>query len=296
MYKNIATQTLRKSLLKTAGIRADVLRLDLMDPVISGNKWFKLKYHIQEALEQHKKGIVSFGGAFSNHLVALAESCKQHGLRSTGIIRGSEKNIWNVSLEQMKRSDMELLFVSRDEYNLKEDLTNDFLISHPDYYYVPEGGQSSQGIRGASEILSYAKPDYSHIVCAIGTGTTAAGIIHACQMEQECLGISSLKVSNSSSNQLLSYLSSVTRKNNYSVNFDYHFGGYAKKTRQLISFMNELYIEENIPTDFVYTAKMFFGTFDLISKGFFSAGSKILLIHSGGLQGNRSLPAGTLVF
>jgi 1-aminocyclopropane-1-carboxylate deaminase/D-cysteine desulfhydrase-like pyridoxal-dependent ACC family enzyme len=296
MYKNIVTQTLRNPLLKTKGLEADVLRLDLLHPVISGNKWFKLKYHISSAIAQNKKGMVSFGGAYSNHLVAMAHACRENNLRSTGIIRGEEQSALNDSLEQMKNAGMELVFVSRESYRKKDELIDDYLSTHSDFYYVPEGGQSQEGIRGAEEILSLNKKEYTHIICSVGTGTTLAGLINASTNNQHVIGTSSLKISGNSENALLRFIRDNTSKNNYTVLFDYHFGGYAKKTDELISFMNNFYREEKIPTDFIYTAKMFYAVYELVKKNYFPNGSRLLLIHSGGLQGNRSLPLDTLVF
>src|SRR4051794_1937977 len=140
MYKNIVTQTLCNPLHKLKKIEVDVLRLDLTHPVVSGNKWFKLKYPLLNAVNQRKKGIVSFGGVYSNHLVALSYACKEHGLLSAGIIRGDEYDPGNYSLDEMKKNGMRLIFVSRESYHNKEKLIHDFLADEPGYYYVPEGG------------------------------------------------------------------------------------------------------------------------------------------------------------
>lgn len=295
MYKNIVTHSLRKPLFKAKGIEADVLRLDLLHPVISGNKWFKLKHHISGALARNKKGLVSFGGAYSNHLVAMAYACREHGLGSTGIIRGGEAES-NNSIQQMRDAGMDLIFVSREAYRNKEDLARNFLSVHEDYYYVPEGGQSKEGILGAEEILSFAQKQYTHIICSVGTGTTLTGIINASENQQRIIGISSLKMPSDSENSLLQFINENAIRNNYNILFDYHFGGYARKTNELITFMNTFYNEEKIPTDFVYTGKMFYAVYDLLQKDYFPSGSGLLIIHSGGLQGNRSLVPGTLVF
>jgi 1-aminocyclopropane-1-carboxylate deaminase len=296
MYKNIATQSLRKPLHKSNHISVDVLRLDLMHPDISGNKWFKLKYHIEAALRSGKKGIVTFGGAYSNHLVATAVACNENGLSSTGIVRGEQSFPLNESAKQMMDKGMRLIYVNREEYRKKDELIKAFLKSHSDYYYVPEGGQSTEGIKGAGEILSFAPGNYSHIVCAVGTGTTITGLINASSEKQKVVGICALKIQDIHSNEIESYVRSNTGKSNFAIMYDYHFGGYAKKKDTLIAFMNQLYSKELIPTDFVYTGKMFYAVYDLIEKNFFSNDSRLLLIHTGGLQGNRSLPAGTLVF
>ena len=296
MYKNIATQSIRKPLHKTMDISVDVLRLDQIHPVISGNKWFKLKYHLEAAISENKKGILTFGGAFSNHLVATAVVCSENNLSSTGIIRGERSFPENDSIRQMKEAGMQIMYVTREAYKNKEVLARDFIATNQEYYYVPEGGQSAEGIKGAGEILSFAGNDYTHIISAVGTGTTLAGLINASSGQQQVIGICVLKIADTNANEIELFIKSNTSKNNYSIIYDYHFGGYARKTDPLIAFMNELYNYEQIPTDFVYTGKMFFAVDDLIRQNFFPRRSKLLIVHTGGLQGNRSLPAGTLVF
>jgi D-cysteine desulfhydrase len=240
--------------------------------------------------------MVSFGGAYSNHLVAMAFACHKNGLHATAIIRGDDPHMLNPSLEQMRQYGMELLFVSREAYKSKENLIQQFLAHHPDYYYVPEGGQSEAGIRGASEIMQLAEKKYTEVICAVGTGTTMAGIINGADPAQQITGISSLKVQNKDHNALVDFIKANTSKNNYRILFDYHFGGYARKNDTLTAFMNTLYKNENIPTDFVYTGKLFYAVYDLAAKKTFPPGAALLVIHSGGLQGNRSLPSGVLDF
>lgn len=296
MYKNIVTQTLRKPLFKTRGLSLDVLRLDKIHRHISGNKWYKLKYHTTEALRQGKTGIVTFGGAYSNHLVATAVACKEQHLKSVGILRGEQTFPENNSIVQMKEAGMELIYVNREEYKNKEQLITPFIEKNNEYYYVPEGGQSDLGVKGAGEILSEASDTYTHIICAVGTGTTLAGIINASGDGQTVIGTCALKIPDQNDNEIDRFIRSITTKRNWSIDYDHHFGGYAKKTTELIAFMNSVYQEENIPTDFVYTAKMFYAVYDMAAKDLFQRGSKLLMIHTGGLQGNRSLPEGTLIF
>jgi 1-aminocyclopropane-1-carboxylate deaminase len=296
MYKNIVTQSIRKPLHQSMGITVDVLRLDLIDPIISGNKSFKLKYALQSAISSGKKGIVTFGGAFSNHLVATAVACQRNNLFSTGIVRGEKTFPENDSIKEMKAAGMQIIYVSREQYKNKELLVTDFLSSNDEYYYVPEGGQSDEGIKGACEILSFADKEYSHILCSVGTGTTLAGLINASSEHQQVIGVPAIKIQHPHSNEIASFISSSTDKKNYTLMYDYHFGGYAKHTRELITFMNDLFINEHIPTDLVYTGKLFYAVYDLINKNYFPSNAQLLVIHTGGLQGNRSLPAGTLVF
>jgi 1-aminocyclopropane-1-carboxylate deaminase len=296
MYKNIATQSIRKPLHKSSRISVDVLRLDLMHPDISGNKWFKLKYHIEAAIRNNKRGIVTLGGAYSNHLVATAVACKESGMLSTAFVRGEQTFPLNASVMQMINAGMQLIYVSRERYRNKNEMITKFLETHKDYYYVPEGGQSPEGIKGAGEILSFAAGNYTHIVCAVGTGTTIAGLINASTDKQKVIGVCALKIEDSGSNEIENFIRSNSNKSNFTMLYDYHFGGYAKKTNELTTFMNGLFNDEQIPTDFVYTGKMFCAVYDLIVNNYFPDGSRLLLIHTGGLQGNRSLPAGTLVF
>jgi 1-aminocyclopropane-1-carboxylate deaminase len=293
MYKKPLTQHLCNPLYTQRQIEASALRLDLVHPIISGNKWFKLNLYIQHAIKNNYKGLMSFGGAYSNHLVALATACREHGLMSIAIVRGEE--VHNPSIAQMKEAGMVLNFVSRERYRDKSRLEQEFF--RPDFYIVPEGGQGPEGVKGAEEILANAGPQkFTHILCSAGTGTTAAGIINSMSPGQHTVILPAIKINSQNENDLVFFLSKATRSNNYSVLFDYHFGGYAKYNKELITYMNRLYEIENIPTDFIYTAKLFYAAEDLTAKGYFPAGSKLLIIHSGGLQGNRSLPAGLLSY
>ncbi|MBL7737380.1 MAG: pyridoxal-phosphate dependent enzyme [Chitinophagaceae bacterium] len=284
-------------------VQADILRLDLIHPVISGNKWFKLKYSLSDALAQQKKGLISFGGAWSNHLVAMACACRQYGLKSTGIIRGEEPAVFNPTLRQMKAYGMDLVFVSRAGYRDKEAILKTALDRYPQYYYVPEGGQGDKGIAGAAEILSLAPLEqYTHITCAVGTGTTFAGIINAAG-KQQCIGVCCLKIplseqasENAPGNELNRYIQSHAGSRRYHLYFDYHFGGYARHTPALLAFMNEVYLTNGIPTDIVYTGKLLYAIINLAQKDHFQKGDRILVIHSGGLLGNRSLSEGALCF
>jgi len=295
MYKNPVIQSIGRQTFDDTIISADVLRLDLIHPEISGNKWFKLKYYLEEAQALGKKGIISFGGAFSNHLVALAYACNENNLQSVGFIRGEEPTVYGPSLQQMKSLGMKLEFVSRETYKHKELLSVGAVTKYSQFYIVPEGGSGEAGIKGAAEIMNIPDNRYTHIICAVGTGTTMAGILNSSHDHQQVIGISSLKVFNTSSNELNNLMHS-TGRDNYTILYDYHFGGYAKKNDELIAFMNKLYTEEKIATDFVYTGKLLYAVYDLMWKNYFNKGSKLLVIHSGGLQGNRSLPPGTLIF
>jgi len=265
------------------GIALFVLRLDRIHPVISGNKWFKLFYHLEEALQSKAEGLLTFGGAYSNHIIAVACAAAGMGLKSRGIIRGERPGRLSHTLQEAMGYGMTFDFISRSAYKTK---TSDHFSG---YYVIPEGGSSPLGIQGSAEILNLVdKASFTHILCAIGTATMFRGIAgSALPGQQAVIGIPVLKGEESIGSMQLP---------NSELRMGYHFGGYAKKTPVLLDFMNRFYDATGIPTDFVYTGKLLFATLDLVKKGYFPRGSQLLVIHSGGLQGNRSLPAGTLHF
>lgn len=277
-------------------ISADVLRIDKIHATVSGNKWFKLKYALQEAMAQQKNNIVTFGGAYSNHLVATACACQALGLATAGIVRGERPAVLSPSLQECAARGMQLQFLGRDAYKAAaaEGRTNDLF---PGAYVIPEGGQSPLGVRGAADILQLAPmATYSHVCCAVGTGTMMAGLVNSIHAGQQATGISALKLPDTA-NSIEAFLEQATGgKTNYSLHYHYHFGGYAKRTPALLQFMNDFFARTRIPLDFVYTAKLMYGVTRLAEQGFFPAGSRLLIIHSGGLQGNRSLPKNALVF
>lgn len=272
-------------------IAVDILRLDKISPFVSGNKWFKLRYYLDEAKAKQKKGILTFGGAWSNHILATAAICKMNGLKSIGIIRGEEPKHLSFTLVKAKEMGMQLYFISRTAYQNKEIPT---IPQSNEYYIVNEGGYGEAGAKGASTILDYCTKSYSHYCCAVGTGTMMAGLINAIAPDQQVIGISTMK-SNIALPEMIQTLVKDDARN-WQLIHDYHFGGYAKYQTLLIQFMNEFYAQTTIPSDFVYTAKLFFAISDLMGKNYFPLHSKLLLIHSGGLQGNISLPKGALIF
>lgn len=289
---NISVQKLVSPLFN--GVDASVLRLDEIHSVVSGNKWFKLKYHIEEAEQQNKKTIATFGGAYSNHIVAAAFACKNAGFTSIGIIRGEKPNIFSPTLIAAQQYGMQLHFVSREDFKNKELLKQQF---DTNYYWINEGGFSYTGMLGASEILQTVDTtSYTHIIAACGTGTMLAGLINAALPHQKIIGISALKGHAGLEKDILSILPDTKKNKTFSIFHNYHFGGYAKHPPILIDWMNELWQAENLPTDIVYTGKLLFAVKDLIEKAYFSINDKLLIIHSGGLQGNLSLPENTLRF
>jgi len=275
----------------------DVLRLDLIHPVISGNKWFKLKEYLAEARLHDKKILLTFGGAYSNHIVATAAIAGLNGLKSIGIIRGEKPAILSHTLQNAINYGMEVYFISREDYRNKIVPKHVFSqYSENDTYIIGEGGYGERGVRGAKEILQQVDTtSYSYIMDAVGTGTTISGLIKSSNPDQCIIGISVFKNNYALQVAIEKFLSTEDKARLVLIH-DYHFGGYAKYTKQLIDFMNEWYRLTGIPSDFVYTAKLFFAVKDLLEKNYFPQKTKILIIHSGGLQGNQSLPNGTLIF
>ena len=294
---NIVIQKLHHVMFDKKGIEIHVLRLDLIHPVVSGNKWFKLKYHLQEAARQNKKGIITFGGAYSNHLVAVAFACNNANLQSIGFVRGEQPRKFSHTLNDALKFNMELKFLDRETYKNRHNIFQLFSENYPDHFIIDEGGKGELGIKGSAEIYKWIQSNhYTHIACSVGTGTMIAGIAQAATTNQSIVGISSIKVKDELNNELTDYIKTNSPGKKIELFFNYHFGGYAKNNDELIRFMNQFYQNHSIATDFVYTAKMFFGIMDLIKKDHFKTGSKIIIVHSGGLQGNCSLPTGTFVF
>jgi 1-aminocyclopropane-1-carboxylate deaminase len=277
-------------------IKISMLRLDEIHPVVSGNKIFKLRYFLDEARSSVHKQIITFGGAYSNHLAATAFACKKEGVKSIGIARGEKPDTLSPTLKFCTEQGMQLAFISRSSYEKKDTKEFENLLTekYGDHTLIPEGGFSQKGAKGAEMIMdTINKKDYTHVCCAIGTATTFAGLINGCD-NIHIIGFSVLKNLNDIEERLKKLNTDKTK--NYSIINNYHFGGYAKKTKELINFMNTFYEDNKIPLDFVYTGKMMFGVYDIMNKNYFPNGSNILCIHTGGLQGNQSLAAEVLNF
>ncbi len=290
----IALQSLQPGWLPPS-VTLDVLRLDKLHPVVSGNKWFKLRYYLQEAVATGATTLATFGGAFSNHIVATAFACREKGLRSLGIIRGEAPQQLSHTLRQAKEYGMQLHFVSRGEYRDKEALQRRFA----GVYWVGEGGYGQKGAAGVADIIGQVPhfDSYSHIVCATGTGTTLAGLLHHALPHQTFMGVSALKNNVSIRQEIQQLLPTSLQGQPFDILYDHYFGGYAKYTPALLAFMNSLWRDCQLPTDFVYTAKALYHIREkVISMQHFPPGSRLLFIHTGGLQGNLSLPAGALIF
>lgn len=275
----------------------DVLRLDQLHPVVSGNKWFKLQHHLAQA--GPGRPIITFGGAWSNHLVATAFAAKERGLTAIGIIRGEQPAILSATLHEAKAYDMQLEFIPRQQYAEKDHpaFLQQLLHRFPSAYIIPEGGGGMPGITGSEDILRLTDTStYTHIGCAIGTGTTFMGLVRAASPGQTVIGVPVLKGIDSPAAVDPGGLLTKQQTARSLVLPAYHFGGYARHPQPLLDFMNRLHADTGIPTDIVYTGKLFYAVIDCVRKQFFPTHSRLLIIHSGGLQGNRSLSSGKLDF
>ncbi|WP_228479102.1 1-aminocyclopropane-1-carboxylate deaminase/D-cysteine desulfhydrase [Flavobacterium soyangense] len=280
--QEILTQKIKSS---NDGFSICIRREDLIHPFISGNKFRKLKYNLIQAKKENQKTLITFGGAFSNHIAALAYSGKEQGFKTIGIIRGDElesKINENPTLKFAQECGMQFKFVTREDYRRKtepefiENLTQEF----GNFYLIPEGGTNEFAVKGCEEILSEEDAEFDFICCAVGTGGTISGIINSILPHQKVLGFPALK-----GDFLNEEIRKFARKENWELITDYHFGGYGKVNPELIAFINQFYAENSIPLDPIYTAKMVFGLMDLIKKNYFPENSKILIIHTGGIQG-----------
>lgn len=266
-------------------ISVTIKREDLIHAVVSGNKFRKLKYNLLQAKTQNKKTLLTFGGAFSNHIAAVAFAAKENGFQSIGIIRGDElrdKITQNPTLKIAHECGMQFEFVSREAYRLKNETTflEGLKSKFGDFFLIPEGGTNALAIKGCQEILTDEDREFDYICCAVGTGGTISGIINSALPHQKVLGFPALK-----GDFLQDEIRIFVQNKNWELITEYHFGGYGKINEDLIRFINQFYKDNQIPLDPIYTGKMVFGVIDLIQKNFFPAQSNILLIHTGGLQG-----------
>ncbi|WP_037373981.1 1-aminocyclopropane-1-carboxylate deaminase/D-cysteine desulfhydrase [Salinimicrobium xinjiangense] len=290
--KNIFTappQIPNQLIAEVEGVAVYMKREDLLHPEVSGNKFRKLKYNVAEATSQKRQILLTFGGAYSNHIAATAAAGKLSGFETIGIIRGEElgedleKTLQeNATLKFAHSCGMQFRFVSRSQYRKKtsEGFIKDRRKKFGDFYLVPEGGTNELAVKGCEEILTPQDAEFDVICCAVGTGGTISGIINASEEHQQILGFPALK-----GDFLKPEISRFSKKNNWELITNYHFGGYAKVDRELIEFMNDFRSNYGILLDPVYTAKMMYGIFDQLDKGYFLKNTRILAIHTGGLQG-----------
>jgi 1-aminocyclopropane-1-carboxylate deaminase len=266
-----------------------IKRDDLIHPIVSGNKFRKLKYNLLQAKRDNQPTLITFGGAFSNHIAAVAFAGKENGFKTIGIIRGEElknKVSENPTLKFAEDCGMQLEFVTREAYCQKSEVffLDDLRNTFGQFYHIPEGGTNALAIKGCEEILTIEDAEFDFICCAVGTAGTISGLINSALPHQKVLGFPALK-----GDFLQDEIRIFARNENWKIISDYHFGGYGKVTPELIDFINDFYTKTHIPLDPIYTSKMVFGVIDLIEKNYFPKNSKILLIHTGGIQGIQGM-------
>ncbi len=286
----------------------DVLRLDLLDPEISGNKWFKLNRNLLKASELGYRTLLTFGGAHSNHLAATAAACQRAGIKAIAVVRGETEEAISPTLVRASRQGMQLHFVSRDAYRQKnetsflEDLKNKF----GNFYYVPEGGNNEEGFLGCREILQ-EEMDHDYVFCACGTGTTYAGLVASARPGQAVIGVSVLKGRNTLVNDVNALLGKIPgapfplvggnevlgreKIQQHVLTNAYCFKGYASLEQEWLNVKQEFERRHRIALDYIYTGKLIYALFELMRSDKLNKGAKILMIHSGGLQGNKAFEA-----
>ena len=279
--------------LKERNISLLVKREDLNHPYLSGNKWHKLKYNLEEAKKLGKDTLLTFGGAYSNHIYAVAAAGKIFDFKTIGIIRGEEHKPLNPTLSFAAENGMNLYYLNRLSYRKKEspEILEKLKKIFGDFYLLPEGGSNSLAVKGCSEIINKISVDFDYICSPCGTGGTFAGLVAGLNRNKFALGFSVLKGASFLKLNVKTYLKSlgIENPNNWDINLDYHFGGYARFNKELIEFVNRFTSLTQIPIEPIYTGKMFYGIYDLIRIGFFKKGTKIVALHTGGLQGFEGL-------
>ena len=287
----MVNQEITLPILKDKQVSLFIKREDHLHPFISGNKYRKLKYNLLEAKKRQAATILTFGGAYSNHIAATAYAGYENGFNTVGVIRGEEiADVWqkNPTLKFANAHGMEFKFVSREVYRNKQDelFLNELQSQFKSCYILPEGGANMLAVEGCEEILTMSDACFDTVCCAVGTGGTISGIINSSQKHQNILGFPAVKGS-----FLTEDIRSFVSSNNWSLQTDYHFGGYAKINLELINFINDFYEQTKIPLDPIYTAKMIYGLLDLVKNNYFQPYAKILAVHTGGLQGVAGMNA-----
>ena len=293
-YRSTPLMQFKDSRIQELGINVLIKREDLNHPFISGNKWWKLKYNLDEAIRQKKNTILTFGGAYSNHIFAAAAAAKECGLKSIGIIRGEENLPLNTTLSFAKENGMELHYISRNEYRDKDnpDFIQELHQQFGDFYLIPEGGTNSLAVKGCAEFAEQEllKIEFDHVLLPVGTGGTIAGLICGLPSEKNIMGVSVLKDGGFLQQEIENLISSYNSKSytNWSVLTSYHHGGYAKVTPELLTFIKEMKEKHSLPLDPVYTGKLMWAVIKEIERGALKKGSTVLVIHTGGLQGTTN--------
>jgi 1-aminocyclopropane-1-carboxylate deaminase/D-cysteine desulfhydrase-like pyridoxal-dependent ACC family enzyme len=275
-------------ILASLGVQLSVLRLDLLHPTINGNKWFKLKYNLQQAREEGHSTLLTVGGAYSNHLYATAAAGRAYEFKTIGIVRGEAHEPLNPTLRFAQAQGMQLHYVGREAFRQRSAVgfQEDLRVRFGRHYHLPEGGTNVLAVRGCVEIVP-AELIFDYVACCVGTGSTLAGVLVSTAGRATVLGFPALK----GGAFLREAVDQLTQQHNgqryghYRLVQDYHFGGYARVKPELIEFINRFFRTTGIPLEPVYTGKMLYGLYDMIRQGQFPFGSRVLAIHSGGLQG-----------
>ncbi len=288
-------QQIQDTILEQHEIALFVYRIDLMHPQVSGNKWYKLKYNLLAAKQQGYQTLLTFGGAYSNHIYATAAAGKMHGFQTIGIIRGEAHTPLNPTLQFAVDCGMQLHYLDRTTYRDKKspEVLEILQQTFGSFYLIPEGGSNALAVKGCTEILTELDATFDVITTACGTGGTLAGLVAHLPDHQQVLGFPALKggdfLYNDTEDLLDAYydafnISREATRDRYQLMTDYHFGGYAKKKPPLLSFMDDFTQQHQIPLEWIYTGKMFYGLYDLIKNNYFRPCTKIVALHTGGIR------------
>ncbi len=279
---------IKSDLTEKAGVKLLIKREDLNNKLVSGNKLWKLKYNLEEAKALGHKIVLTFGGAFSNHLLATAGAGKLAGFNTIGVVRGEKQDNLNPVLKRVTELGMKLHYVDRSNYRKKMQphFTQDLERNFRNFYLIPEGGSNHLAVKGCAEFAHTLPDTFDYLCCPCGTGGTIAGLAKGLANNSSCkvIGFPILKNAFFLEKDIYSFLEDSSFQRNWQLIYDYHFGGYAKKNDQLINFIHSFFKDYSIPLDWIYTGKMIFGVFDLIEKSFFDRGSVIIAVHTGGTQ------------
>ena len=283
IYNATHSEEIQDHYTKSAGVRLLIKREDLNHKWVSGNKWWKLKYNLAEALALNAETLITYGGAFSNHICATAAAAKEVGLKSIGFIRGEENLPLNQVLAFARDYGMKLHYIPRSAYRTKSS-ENDHLKKFQNYYLIPEGGSNALAVKGVKEFAESLPEPFDYVCCSVGTGGTLAGLVEGLPSKKKIIGFPVLKGAEFLVADIRNLISVNKENTNWHLMFEYHFGGYAKSNEELNRFLNEFNSYHPVPLEKIYTGKMMAGIYDLLKKGFFERGSTILAIHTGGLQ------------
>lgn len=282
-------QQLSDPLLSQKQVSVYLKREDLLHPTISGNKWRKLKYNLLAARQQGKSCLLTFGGAYSNHIAAVAAAGQQYGFATIGFIRGEEHQPLNPTLSLAKAAGMQLFYLDRETYRRKSDpaYCQQLQQQYPDAYLLPEGGTNNLAVQGCTEIVTEIAMPYDVVCCAAGTGGTLAGIIAGLAGSRQVIGFPALKGGSFLEKEVRQLVVAYAGQDfaNWHLETAYHFGGYAKVKPELLAFIRGFKARHQVQLEPVYTGKMMFGLFDLIRQDYFPPGTVLVAVHTGGLQG-----------